>query len=66
MNILLTGANGFIGIHIQQALAKQGYNIIRAVRQPTQPTDIQVDFLKDNHSDIWLSRFLQLIILRKI
>jgi uncharacterized protein YbjT (DUF2867 family) len=56
MKILLTGASGFIGRTIHQALTAQGHTVIRAVRKPTQPTDITVNFEQDTAASTWLQR----------
>jgi uncharacterized protein YbjT (DUF2867 family) len=56
MKILLTGASGFIGRAVHQALTAQGHTVIRAVRKPTQPTDITVSFEQDTTATTWLPR----------
>ncbi len=56
MNILLTGATGFIGQAVYKVLTAQGHTVIRAVRKPTQPTDIAVDFERDTSPAAWLPR----------
>jgi len=64
MNILLTGASGFIGRHIDSALAAAGHHVIYAAskRANERMTHDQksrcmvVDFAHDTHADIWLER----------
>lgn len=56
MNILICGASGFVGRHLTQALREAGHLVIRAVRHPTEPTDIAVDFRRDTDKAMWLPR----------
>lgn len=56
MNILLCGATGFIGRHLDQALSAVGHRVIRAVRCPSRPADLQVDFQQDVMPHQWLPR----------
>ena len=56
MKILLLGATGFVGRHLNSALSKAGHKIIRGVRHPAQDSDIAVDFIKDTDKAIWLTR----------
>lgn len=56
MNILLTGANGFIGKIVHQALSLQGHTVIRAVRCPNLPSDIAVNFEQDITAETWIPR----------
>jgi uncharacterized protein YbjT (DUF2867 family) len=56
MKILLTGASGFIGQAIHQTLTAQGHTVIRAVRKPSQPSDIAVNFEQDTSAATWLPR----------
>ncbi|MDO5652836.1 MAG: NAD-dependent epimerase/dehydratase family protein [Brachymonas sp.] len=52
MNILLTGASGFIGRHIAQSLRQAGHHVVAASR--TSP--MQVDFVCDTTAEHWLPR----------
>ncbi|MES1982168.1 MAG: NAD(P)H-binding protein [Pseudomonadota bacterium] len=56
MNILLCGASGFIGRHLDAALTAAGHKVIRAVRQKNSGRDIAVDYVKDTHPAAWLPR----------
>jgi nucleoside-diphosphate-sugar epimerase len=39
--VLLTGASGFLGLHILDALLSHGYHVIAAVRSPSRETDVR-------------------------
>lgn len=61
MNILLTGATGFIGRHILTALQTDGHNVIASVRNPeklkvcfAQTQFIQADFSSVKSAEDWL------------
>ena len=56
MNILICGANGFVGRHLTQALRKVGHNVIRGVRKPNEPSDIAIDYMLDTVKEAWLPR----------
>ncbi|MCC2972885.1 SDR family oxidoreductase [Massilia sp. IC2-476] len=61
MRILLTGASGFIGQHLLQALLAEGHHVVCAVRRPrTSPeprlTYIHADFANDTDKSVWLAR----------
>ena len=56
MNILICGANGFVGRHLTQSLRNSGHRIIRGVRRPTQPDDIAMDYCTDTRMEVWLPR----------
>ncbi|MFB3080411.1 MAG: NAD-dependent epimerase/dehydratase family protein [Nitrosomonadaceae bacterium] len=57
MKILICGATGFVGRHLTQALKNVGHTVSRAVRSPSEPSDLAVDFCKDTTKEIWLQRF---------
>lgn len=56
MKILICGATGFVGRHLVGALRDAGHTVIRAVRRPSAPGDIAVDFRNDTRKEIWLPR----------
>ena len=63
MNILLTGASGFIGSHLLRALTLDGHQIRACVRNPAQaaksfsgPRYIACDFSQDTDAEAWLDR----------
>lgn len=61
MRILLTGASGFIGQHLLQALLAEGHHVVCAARRPATSTDprltyIQADFANDTDKSTWLAR----------
>ncbi|WP_292044197.1 SDR family oxidoreductase [Massilia sp. UBA6681] len=65
MRILLTGASGFIGQHLLQALLAEGHHVVCAVRRPRSSTEprlayIHADFVQDTDKSVWLARLNQL------
>lgn len=56
MNILLCGASGFVGRHLEAALLNAGHKVIRGVRRPHRPDDIAVDYRNDVDVATWLPR----------
>ena len=61
MRILLTGASGFIGQHLLQALLAEGHEVVCAVRTVKPSSDprlsfIHADFTKDTDKSAWLAR----------
>jgi len=59
--VLLTGASGFIGSHLAEALVAAGHQVVCAVRAPQRAQDarfryVQADFTKDLSPEDWLPR----------
>ena len=58
MKILICGATGFVGRHLTHTLREAGHTVIRAVRQPAEPSDIVVNFGNDTTKEVWLPRLV--------
>ncbi len=63
MVVLLTGASGFIGRHLAEALLAAGHQVICAVRAPHKATDrrfayVAADFSRDFEADVWQPRLV--------
>lgn len=57
MNVLLTGASGFIGNHLASALRAAGYVVIAALRETEAGTAaVQADFTRDLSARDWLPK----------
>ncbi len=63
MNVLLTGANGFIGKYLLAGLLNAGHRVVPAVRYPAEtdrllpaPSSIKVDFNRDIRPEDWVPR----------
>lgn len=56
MNILVCGANGFIGRHLCDALAAAGHMVQRGVRRTHASSDIEIDFMRDVHAEDWIAK----------
>ncbi|QOY94548.1 NAD-dependent epimerase/dehydratase family protein [Massilia sp. UMI-21] len=67
MRILLTGASGFIGQHLLQALLAEGHHVVCAQRRAATPAEsgagagtpcatIHADFAQDTDESAWLAR----------
>ncbi|MBT0571064.1 NAD-dependent epimerase/dehydratase family protein [Curvibacter sp. CHRR-16] len=53
MNILVCGAEGFIGRHISAALRQQGHTVLRGMRRGG---DIAMDYTHDVQATVWRDR----------
>ncbi|MBN3817991.1 NAD-dependent epimerase/dehydratase family protein, partial [Paraburkholderia sp. Se-20369] len=47
MNILVCGANGFIGRALCARLEAGGHRVVRGVRRATGPGEIAIDYARD-------------------
>lgn len=63
MRILITGASGFIGSHLTQALLDKGHDVLVCVRHPERAlarwphiTAIRADFITDHAEADWIPR----------
>jgi uncharacterized protein YbjT (DUF2867 family) len=56
MNVLLCGASGFVGRHLEAALLNAGHKVIRGIRHPSRPGDIAIDYRSDIDAATWLPR----------
>jgi uncharacterized protein YbjT (DUF2867 family) len=59
--VLLTGASGFIGSRLADALAAAGHRVVCAVRDPAKARDprfryVEADFTRDFEAAVWLPR----------
>ncbi len=57
MKILIIGARGFIGRHIEQACRAQGFQVARGVRNAAAP-EIDCDLLRDTDKAVWRPRLI--------
>lgn len=61
MKVLLTGATGFVGGHVRDALLADGHHVVCAVRKKMDSGNprlsyITADFAKDTDKSVWLAR----------
>jgi uncharacterized protein YbjT (DUF2867 family) len=56
MNILLCGADGFIGRHLEAALRAAGHTVRRGVHRPRRTGDVAIDYRCDLAPEIWRDR----------
>ena len=56
MNVLICGANGFVGRHLVQTLRDAGHTVLRGVRKTREQGDIAIDYCHDTVKEIWLPR----------
>jgi uncharacterized protein YbjT (DUF2867 family) len=56
MKILVCGATGFVGRHLTTFLRAAGHIVVRGIRKPSQPDDIEVDYCKDTIKEAWLPK----------
>jgi uncharacterized protein YbjT (DUF2867 family) len=65
MNVLLTGANGFIGRYLTASLVSAGHRVVPAVRRPSEsdallpaPGSIAIDLNRDIRPEDWTPRLI--------
>jgi uncharacterized protein YbjT (DUF2867 family) len=58
MNILLCGASGFVGRHLETALRNAGHQVKRGVRYPRGADDIAIDYRNDADIANWMPRLV--------
>ena len=56
MNILICGADGFLGRAIANHLINAGHTLVRGVHHPRHPGDIAIDYRQDMTAQDWLPR----------
>jgi uncharacterized protein YbjT (DUF2867 family) len=56
MNILVCGAGGFIGRHIDAALEAAGHRVVRGVRTVEATADVRIEYEADVKMEDWLPR----------
>lgn len=56
MNILLLGADGFIGRHLEAALRAAGHAVSRGVRHAKTADDLLIDYRRDHDAARWQAR----------
>lgn len=57
MKVLLTGASGFIGSHLAEALRAAGHSVVQTVRQVRDPSvQVEVDFTRAIRIEDWLDK----------
>ncbi len=56
MKILLCGASGFVGRHLEAALLSAGHEVMRGVRRPRGSNDIAIDYRNDIDIATWIPR----------
>ncbi|WMD23873.1 SDR family oxidoreductase [Achromobacter seleniivolatilans] len=56
MNILVCGANGFIGQAFCAALERDGHRVLKGVRVATRPNEVAIDYMADTDPAAWIDR----------
>lgn len=56
MNILILGADGFLGRHLEAACWAAGHRVMRGVHGPSRAGDVAVDFRQDTLPERWRPR----------
>ena len=58
MRILICGARGFVGRHLEQALSAAKHEVLRGVRRPLTARDVAIDFTRDTEVEPWKARLV--------
>lgn len=58
MRILICGARGFVGRHLEQALSAAKHEVLRGVRRPLTARDVAIDFTRDTEVELWKARLV--------
>lgn len=53
MRVLICGAGGFLGHHLEQSLSAAGHVVVRGLRRPERPGDRRFDFAAPEPADKW-------------
>jgi len=53
MKILICGASGFLGQHLERHLRQAGHTVVRGLRQPQRPSDLGIDFTHIGQTKDW-------------
>jgi nucleoside-diphosphate-sugar epimerase len=56
MNVLITGATGFIGSHLAETYIKNGYRVSALIRKNSRLADLakhKVELIEADYSDVW-------------
>ena len=53
LRILICGASGFLGRHLEQRLCADGHTVVRGLRQPQRPGDLRFDFAEGGQAGEW-------------
>lgn len=56
MNILICGANGFIGRALCTWLERDGHRVVKGVRRAVHANEIQIDYTRDTAPEPWCAR----------
>lgn len=56
VNILICGANGFIGRYLCKALTANGHRVTRGVRVARSPSEVAIDYTRDLRPEDWIPR----------
>lgn len=58
MKVLVLGADGFVGRHVEAELRRAGHTVVRGTRRPRSGADIAIDYRHDLTPEVWLPRLV--------